>query len=418
MAPRQVLFLTQGWTLIGDKGDENIQRTLSEITGIDDLRNYKSASVAQKMSWVSLRTTARVEDMAYCMLGIFGVHMPPLYGEGRNAFRRLRIELLQVSDDESIFAWKASSGSIIRSAMRGMLAEWPTEFRGAGDIERRPGNNSTAHHMMTNRGLLFHTPYSSCSVTTADVDISPVSCVPLRCARQRHKEPISIFICKSIVFSRAFPHVHAHRDFWTAGYTSTSSVMEEAFWMGGEFIYVQDASTLDMVDWYCLDVEFIIRGRLLRESLHDIDTSSSYASLQSFGIEDGPYRFRFRLLDTAIVEILFNISMAEGVDNYLILRLFNRRSEFLTSLFYVQDISLAKKLGKYAGSSSPAALRLPLELPEVLSTTVNPNRHWMKSGWSHKVEATSSTLIYRRSWLATSILRCELELQPNNESQT
>lgn len=63
------------------------------------------ASVAQKMSRASQRTTTRVEDIAYCLIGIHNVHMPLLYGEGVNAFYRLQLEIIKTSSDESIFAW-------------------------------------------------------------------------------------------------------------------------------------------------------------------------------------------------------------------------------------------------------------------------------------------------------------------------
>ena len=38
------------------------------------------------MSWASRRVTTRDEDIAYCLLGIFSVNMPLLYGEGEKAF--------------------------------------------------------------------------------------------------------------------------------------------------------------------------------------------------------------------------------------------------------------------------------------------------------------------------------------------
>ena len=38
------------------------------------------------MSWASRRVTTRDEDIAYCLLGIFNVNMPLLYGEGEKAF--------------------------------------------------------------------------------------------------------------------------------------------------------------------------------------------------------------------------------------------------------------------------------------------------------------------------------------------
>ena len=56
----------------------------------DPTANVRWASVATRMSWVSWRETSRKEDIAYCMMGVFDIHMPLLYGEGRlAAFRRL-----------------------------------------------------------------------------------------------------------------------------------------------------------------------------------------------------------------------------------------------------------------------------------------------------------------------------------------
>ena len=38
------------------------------------------------MSWASRRVTTRDEDIAYCLLGMFDVNMPLIYGEGEKAF--------------------------------------------------------------------------------------------------------------------------------------------------------------------------------------------------------------------------------------------------------------------------------------------------------------------------------------------
>lgn len=53
-------------------------------------RNLREASVARRMSWAPMRETIRVEDIAYCLLGIFDVNMPLLYGGGTKAFVRLQ----------------------------------------------------------------------------------------------------------------------------------------------------------------------------------------------------------------------------------------------------------------------------------------------------------------------------------------
>ncbi|KAH8663075.1 heterokaryon incompatibility protein-domain-containing protein [Tricladium varicosporioides] len=110
IAPSTVIFLDQKWQKIGTKSSR--QRIISEITGIPANillgGDLESASVAQKMSWASKRETKRVEDIAYCLMGIFGINMPMLYGEGERAFIRLQEEIIKVSDDHSLFAWRSS----------------------------------------------------------------------------------------------------------------------------------------------------------------------------------------------------------------------------------------------------------------------------------------------------------------------
>ena len=74
----------------------NVLRFEKDITEI---------SIAARMQWASRRSTTRIEDEAYCLFGIFGINMPTLYGEGRNAFYRLQEEILRTSSDTSLFSW-------------------------------------------------------------------------------------------------------------------------------------------------------------------------------------------------------------------------------------------------------------------------------------------------------------------------
>ena len=57
----------------------------SAVTGIGGkhLNNICGASVATKMSCFSRREISGLEDMAYCLQGIFDISMPLLYGEER-----------------------------------------------------------------------------------------------------------------------------------------------------------------------------------------------------------------------------------------------------------------------------------------------------------------------------------------------
>jgi hypothetical protein len=57
------------------------------------------------MSWAAKRQPTKVEDIAYCLLGISDIQMPLIYGERGKAFRRLQEEIAKVSDNQSIFAW-------------------------------------------------------------------------------------------------------------------------------------------------------------------------------------------------------------------------------------------------------------------------------------------------------------------------
>ena len=59
-------------------------------------------SVDERLHWAAKRETKKKEDKAYCLMGIFNVFMPPIYGEEDNAFRRLRQEIEKLSGDESI----------------------------------------------------------------------------------------------------------------------------------------------------------------------------------------------------------------------------------------------------------------------------------------------------------------------------
>ena len=69
-------------------------------------RECFTASIAERMRWASSRKTTRLEDEAYCLLGLFNVNMPILYGERRQAFQRLQQELIkQQYVDTTIFAW-------------------------------------------------------------------------------------------------------------------------------------------------------------------------------------------------------------------------------------------------------------------------------------------------------------------------
>jgi hypothetical protein len=96
IAPTSVEFFSKDWERLGDKG--SLERDICEITGIPVavLRGalLSSFSITERMSWARTRKTTREEDRAYCLLGIFNVNMPLIYGERREkAMKRLEEEI-------------------------------------------------------------------------------------------------------------------------------------------------------------------------------------------------------------------------------------------------------------------------------------------------------------------------------------
>jgi hypothetical protein len=154
LAPKNLIFYDQKWAEIGTKS--SLKEILEDITGIKTIHLFHihDACVAQKMSWASKRETTRLEDEAYCLMGLFQVNMPPLYGEGERAFECLQLEILRTTDDASLFAWcEPSSENLV--PIRGLLASSPECFRDSGDVRYSPFDLETFRSLysMTNRGL-------------------------------------------------------------------------------------------------------------------------------------------------------------------------------------------------------------------------------------------------------------------------
>lgn len=135
LAPYDVRFYDKTWGFIGDKS--SFGNLISKITSIpervlsgeDQLSAY---SVAQRMSWAASRKTTRIEDTAYCLLGIFDINMPLLYGERHKAFYRLQKEILENVHDLTIFAWNPTGDNY--EMFNGVLARSPLDFGFSSDV--------------------------------------------------------------------------------------------------------------------------------------------------------------------------------------------------------------------------------------------------------------------------------------------
>lgn len=128
-----MIFYDRDWNELGSKAPDNGKTDLADdieaSTGItrdftSGARSIQTASISKRMSWAARRITSREEEIAYCLLGVFDISMPMLYGEGKRAFLRLQEEIMRASDDHNLFAWTDAQ------AMRehGLLADSPSAF--------------------------------------------------------------------------------------------------------------------------------------------------------------------------------------------------------------------------------------------------------------------------------------------------
>ncbi|RBR25725.1 uncharacterized protein FIESC28_01478 [Fusarium coffeatum] len=120
LAPTELIFFASDWSMIGTRHE--YAWIVSHVTGVEpkyleipDTVSLQarqvlisSATIAQRMHWASRRTTTRGEDMSYCLLGLFGINIPLLYGEGsERAFFRLQEAIVRDPTvfDVTLLAW-------------------------------------------------------------------------------------------------------------------------------------------------------------------------------------------------------------------------------------------------------------------------------------------------------------------------
>ncbi|KAH7319320.1 hypothetical protein BKA65DRAFT_556744 [Rhexocercosporidium sp. MPI-PUGE-AT-0058] len=195
IASQQVEIFANDWSYLGAKtGDLDFTKLLSEVTGIqlDVLVGELSPqdmSIAARMHWAAGRQTTRVEDIAYCLLGIFDVNMPLLYGEGRRAFIRLQEAILTKEEDQSLFAWHSellptsTLGDIGQTGgFSGLLADSPDCFGDDNEIETSmPMILKSSPSAVTSKGLRVDFLLLPCTENKpiAEADF----CVMLNCER-------------------------------------------------------------------------------------------------------------------------------------------------------------------------------------------------------------------------------------------
>ncbi|PQE27774.1 HET domain-containing protein [Rutstroemia sp. NJR-2017a BVV2] len=166
IAPTSVVFFAKNWIDIGSK--RSLANAVSDITNVELsvlLRMVdRDISVAKRMSWAANRKTSRIEDRAYSLIGLFGVSLPIIYGEGERSFMRLQMEIVKTSNDQSIFAWE-DSGRCSQDA----FASSVDQFSGSSDYSSTPlasyleqsedgTSNLRMDYSLTNFGLCVRLP--------------------------------------------------------------------------------------------------------------------------------------------------------------------------------------------------------------------------------------------------------------------
>ncbi|KAI1469623.1 HET-domain-containing protein [Daldinia caldariorum] len=197
LAPSKVLFFDQHWTVLGDRS--GLARAVTNITKIhigvlEDRSTIHDYSIAQRMSWAADRQTTRLEDIAYCLLGIFDINMPLLYGEGTKAFTRLQREIISMSNDQSILAWsmEPSCTNLQTSA----LAPSPTAFRFSGSIVRNDETFESAYSIK-NLGI-------SMKMALIKTAVGGVALIGLNCVKELHRKARHYKLPSGIKLKRHF----------------------------------------------------------------------------------------------------------------------------------------------------------------------------------------------------------------------
>jgi hypothetical protein len=130
------------------------------------------------MSSASNRTTTRIEDIAYSLLGIFNVNLAMIYGEGEKAFLRLQEEIIKRSVDHSIFAWSG-----VEDGHPGLLARSPAVFEASGKMKGEP---NAPLFSIGKKGVEAMFPLRLCTAYTFLIRLS--------CTEEDRKKPLGIYV--------------------------------------------------------------------------------------------------------------------------------------------------------------------------------------------------------------------------------
>ncbi|WYZ44470.1 hypothetical protein EsH8_VII_000906 [Colletotrichum jinshuiense] len=223
LAPVYLTFYSAEWQKLGSRSvysDAIAQATKIEAKYLYGSQRLANASVAERMSWAAKRQTTRVEDLAYCLLGIFDVNMPLIYGEGTKAFRRLQEAILRETDDQSIFAWgDLSEGNVLVATQgpRPLIAESPSLFENSGDIIPFSIPTLQTRVRIEHSGIAVITPLQMEGPSTWGPGYEPIFLAPLLCRRKGDLlNTIALCLRTSTLVDKGLDPTHAGTPYYRA----------------------------------------------------------------------------------------------------------------------------------------------------------------------------------------------------------
>ncbi|KAH7890824.1 hypothetical protein F5I97DRAFT_88314 [Phlebopus sp. FC_14] len=162
LAPRVMQFYDKTWTPCvkgshyNHKNVPDWMESLEKVTGIPvkALRDYVPGTdnPREKLRWAASRTTTRVEDVGYCLIGIFDVTLTPHYGEEDKAFERLLLKIMKATHDISLLDWVGKG-----STRSSFIPTHPNGFRYPPLIDVQP-QSSTSQSNSSSPSSSFATP--------------------------------------------------------------------------------------------------------------------------------------------------------------------------------------------------------------------------------------------------------------------
>lgn len=174
--------------------------TLIGIGVLEDPQCLSTIPVGRRTSWAAKRETTRIEDTAYCLMGIFDVNLPMIYGEGEKAFLRLQEAIAMSNNDLYLFAWMANPN--LYGQWHGAFATHPSQFVSCNNLETRQDLFRSHSFSVTNQGIEFQT-YLELDEQKGDY------LVPLQCTLDGQHEAHEVAI-RLIKTARGYVRHEAH----------------------------------------------------------------------------------------------------------------------------------------------------------------------------------------------------------------